>query len=365
MRVKDITLFLEQLAPLPLQEDYDNAGLITGTTEQEISRVLVSLDCTEEVVEEAIREKAGMIISHHPIVFKGLRKLNGKNYVERTVIKAIRNNIALYAIHTNLDHVVEGVNARICLELGIQNPVILSPKKNLIKRLITFCPFEKAEEVRNALFEAGAGHIGNYSECSFNTPGFGTFRGGENTNPYVGEKGERHREDEVKIETVYPFYLESQVLSALFRAHPYEEAAYDILSLENGYRQIGSGMIGELKEEMKALDFMYFVKKQMDASCIRHTELCKETVKKVAVCGGSGSFLLPEAISQGADVFISADFKYHQFFDADHKIIIADIGHYESEQFTTALLVEKMQNKFPTFAVLSSKLNTNPINYLI
>lgn len=365
MKLKELTAHLETIAPLAYQEDYDNAGLIVGQPDQEISAALVSLDCTEAVVDEAIRKGCQLVISHHPIVFKGLKKLNGKNYVERVVMKAIKNDIALYAIHTNFDNVLEGVNKKLCNVLGIQNPVILKQKDGALKKLVTFCPDAHAEKVRQAMFDAGAGWIGNYAECSYNTEGFGTFKAGENTNPFVGQAGKRHTESEVRIETIYPANVEKKVTAALFAAHPYEEVSYDLYPVSNPYPSVGSGMIGELEMELDETQFLSTVKTKLNCKVIKHSDLLGKRIKTVAVCGGSGSFLLPNAIAHGADVFLTADYKYHEFFDADQKILIADVGHFESEQFTQQLLLEIIQKKFPNFALHLTEQNTNPINYFI
>jgi len=365
MKLSQLTAYLESLAPLSYQEDYDNSGLIVGNPDMEIHQALVSLDCTEAIVDEAIAKSCDVIISHHPIVFRGLKKLNGKTYVERVVEKAIKNDIAIYAIHTNLDNVMEGVNTKICEMLELENCRILAPKSGLLKKLVTYVPVEKAEQVRNALFHAGAGDIGNYSECSFNAEGTGTFKGGEDTTPYVGEPGKRHYENEIRIETVYPAAIESKLLMALFLAHPYEEVAYDLYTLSNQHQQVGSGMIGELEEEMTDEEFLFVIKQNMQAKVIRHTALTGKKVKRVAVCGGSGSFLLKHALSAGADFFVTADFKYHEFFDAEGKLVIADIGHFESEQFTVQLLHDIIRKKFTNFAVRLTEINTNPVKYFI
>lgn len=365
MKLSELTAYLESLAPLAYQEDYDNCGLIVGYPDMEITQALVSLDCTEGVVDEAIASGCQVIISHHPIVFKGLKKFNGKTYVERVVQKAIKNDIAIYAIHTNLDHIATGVNARICETLGLTNYRILAPKTSLLKKLVTFVPVSHAEAVRIALFRAGAGHIGNYSDCSFNTEGTGTFKAGENTQPFVGEIDKVQYEPETRIETIYPVNLESKVLKALFTEHPYEEVAYDLYPVTNPYGNVGSGMVGELTEPMDETSFLQMVKHKMKADVIRYTNLRNKPVKTVAVCGGSGSFLLKQAIGAGADVFITADFKYHEFFDAEEKLVIADIGHFESEQFTQNLLVEIINKKFVNFAVRLTGVSTNPIKYLI
>ncbi|MXV14145.1 Nif3-like dinuclear metal center hexameric protein [Hufsiella ginkgonis] len=365
MKLSELTACIESLAPLSYQEDYDNAGLLVGSADSEVNSALISLDCTEDIVDEAIRTGSDLIISHHPIVFKGLKKFNGKTYVERVVMKAIRHNIALYAVHTNLDSIHTGVNAMICEKLGIQEPRILSPKNNLLKKLVTFCPFSQAAQVREALFTAGAGQICDYDSCSYNTDGTGTFRGNENTEPFAGEPGKLHTEPETRIEVIYPITIERNLLKALAAAHPYEEVAYDLYPLANTHPLVGPGMIGNLAEAQDELDFLRFVKSQLGASVIRHTKLLGKKVKKVAVCGGAGGFLLPHAIAAGADVFVTADYKYHEFFDAEEKIVIADAGHFESEQFTQQLLFGIIRKKFPTFALRLTEINTNPINYLI
>ncbi len=364
MKLREITDCIEAFAPLAYQESYDNAGLICGNKNMDITSVLICIDSTEEVIDEAIELGCNLVIAHHPIVFKGLKKFNGANYVERVIIKSIQHNIAIYAAHTNLDNVHNGVNAKIAQKLGLVNCRVLSPHKNILKKLITFCPNDKAENVRKALFEAGAGGIGKYDECSFNSEGFGTFRAGKGTNPFVGEIGKQHKEPEQRIETIFPTYLESKVLKALFSSHPYEEVAYDIYNLNNEVNTLGAGMIGELENDLKEEAFLAFVKEKMHALGIRYTALRNKPIKKVAICGGSGSFLLEVAIKAGADIFISADFKYHQFFDAENRIVIADIGHYESEQYTMELFSDLLKENFNTFALHLSKINTNPINYL-
>jgi dinuclear metal center YbgI/SA1388 family protein len=364
MRLKEITDHLETFAPLAYQESYDNAGLICGSDDMEITGAVICLDSTEAVIDEAIAAGCNLVIAHHPIVFSGLKRFNGKNYVERVIIKALRNNIAVYAAHTNLDNVHNGVSAMIADKLGLTNCSVLDPKSGLLKRLITFCPEDHAESIRKALFETGAGKIGDYDECSFNSNGIGTFRPGERANPFVGEIGKQNKEKETKIEVIYPAHIESRVLKTLFKVHPYEEVAYDLISLTNKNQEVGSGLIGELSPETDEMAFLSLLKTKMKAEGIRYTALRGKKIKKVAVCGGSGSFLLKNAIRAGADVFVTADFKYHQFFDAENQIIIADIGHYESEQYTSELFYDILRKKFSTFALHLSKINTNPINYL-
>jgi len=363
MKIHDITSYLETIAPLSLQESYDNAGLITGNGQWECTGIITSLDVTEEVVLEAIAKKCNLIVAHHPIIFSGLKKITGKNYVEKTIIAAIKNDIAIYAIHTNLDNVLQGVNGRIADKLGLINRKILQPKKDVLKKLITFVPTEKLEEVRNAIFTAGGGQVGNYSECSFAVPGEGTFKGNDQTKPYVGKAGERHTEKETRIEVVFPEWIESSVLKAMISAHPYEEVAYDILSLDNQYQSIGSGLTGELKKPVSEADFLDLLKKAFKLSVVRHTPFRGKKVQKIALCGGSGSFLTEVAIASGADFYVTGDVKYHEFFDANGKLVIADIGHYESEQFTIDLLFDILSEKFLSFAVLKTGIITNPVHY--
>lgn len=362
--INDICRHLENFAPLAYQEPYDNAGLLTGNRHSEVTGVLVAVDVTEAIIKEAVERKCNMVVAHHPFIFSGLKKITGSSYVEKTLIAAIKNDIAVYAFHTNLDNMMEGVSKKICDKIGLVNTKVLAPKSDTLRKLYTFAPNDKAGEIRDALFIAGAGHIGNYANCSFNAEGTGTFRGLENSNPYVGQTGVQHHESETRIEVVFPIHLEKSIIAALIEAHPYEEVAYDIIALENTSSTVGAGMIGNLQEPIGEKEFLNGLKLKMNTQCIRHTQLTGNMVSKVAVCGGSGSFLLPNAIHEGADIFISADFKYHQFFDADKKIVIADIGHYESEQFTTDLIHELLSKKFTNFAVLFTGLSTNPIKYL-
>jgi len=365
MRLKEITRYIESVAPLAFQESYDNAGLIIGQPDDEISGILITLDVTEDILDEAIRKNLNLIIAHHPIIFSGIKKLNGKNYIERCIAKAIKNDIAIYAAHTNLDSVFGGVNSKICEKLVLQNCRILAPTPSFLKKLVTFVPIADAAKVRNAILEAGAGNIGNYDSCSFNQNGNGTFRGNDQTNPYVGEKNQLHTEEETRIETIFPKHIQSKVIQALLQAHPYEEVAYDIYPLDNEYTQAGIGMIGELQEPIDELDFLQKVKDAFKCKVVKHTQLLGKPIRRVAVCGGSGSTYLNMAMAQKADIFISGDFKYHQFFDAENQIIVADIGHYESEQFTKEVFYELLTKKFPKFAVHLSDFNTNPVIYLI
>lgn len=365
MRIKDITQFLEKIAPPQYQESYDNSGLIVGDASAAVTNILVSLDATEDIIDEAIARDCNFVVAHHPIVFKGLKKITGKNYVERTILKAIKNDIAIFAIHTNLDSVLHsGVNTKICEKLGIKNCRILAPKKQILMKLTCFCPKENTQTVLNALHEAGAGQIGNYKNCSFRTEGIGTFEPNEAAKPHIGSANTYEEIAENRIEVIFPTYLEHKILSAMRRAHPYEEVAYYLHTLENDNQEVGAGMIGELDEPIDAINFLQHIKREMQAGVVRYTPPLSMPIKKVAVCGGSGSFLLHNAIAAGADMFITADFKYHEFFDADKKIVIADIGHYESEQYTTELLVDLLRKKIVEKNVFSTQKSTNPVKYM-
>lgn len=365
MKIKDIIAAVELFAAPELQEEYDNAGLITGEESSECTGVLCCLDVNTDIIKEAVENNCNLILAHHPVIFKGLKRITGKSYVEQVVIEAIRKDIAIYACHTNLDNVLLGVNNSFAEKLGLRNIKILSPKPKMLRRLITFAPLEHAEKVRNAVFAAGAGHIGKYAECSFNSIGTGTFKAEEGADPFVGDIGRQHQEQENKIEIVYPFYLETQVVNALVAAHPYEEVAYDIFTMDNVHFGIGAGVIGELEQPVPEQEFLRLLKDAFHLEVIRHTQLRDKPVQKVAVCGGSGAFLIRKAVSAGADFYISADIKYHEFFDAEGKTVVADIGHYESEQYTIGLLQALVLKKFPTFAVLKTKVNTNPVAYFM
>ena len=365
MKISNLISVLENFAPLKLQESYDNSGLIVGDSNMECKGVLLALDTTEEVVADAIAQNCNLIIAHHPIVFKGLKRFNGKNYVERTVMLAIKNDIAIYACHTNLDNVIDGVNGHIADKLGLINRQILQPKSEMIQKLVVFVPKSHLKKVEEALFAVGAGNIGNYSECSFVSEGLGSFKPGPNSNPVVGEHGVRNSENEHKLEVVFPVWLKNQVVKAMKSAHQYEEVAYEIYNLANDYQSVGAGIVGELPSECSESEFLNKIKSVFNVSVVKHTPLLNKSVKKVALCGGSGSFLTPTAIQSGADFYVTSDVKYHEFFDAEGKIVLADIGHFESEQYTIELFDYVLRQNFPNFAVLKTRVNTNPVRYFV
>lgn len=364
MKIKEIVSALEQFAPLPLQDGFDNAGLQIGLTDAEVTGALLCLDVTEAVLNEAITLGCNFIISHHPLIFKGYKSITGKSYVERCIMIAIKNDIVIYSAHTNLDNATGGVNFKIAEKIGLTNVRILEPKDNALLKLVTFVPSAYAEQVRQTLFDAGCGHIGSYDSCSYNLEGEGTFRANEGTHPFCGDIGELHTEREVRIETILPAYKQAEVIKALLSAHPYEEPAFDLYPLNNKWMQSGAGIIGELETSETELDFLKRIKKTFEVGCLRHNKLTGKEVKTVALCGGAGAFLIPLAVKKHADVFITGEIKYHDYFGYDAEILLAEIGHYESEQYTKEIFYTIIRDLFPNFALQLSKVNTNPIKYI-
>lgn len=364
MKIKEIVSALERFAPLPLQDGFDNAGLQIGLTDAETTGALLCLDVTEPVLDEAIAAGYNLVISHHPLIFKGYKSITGKDYVERCILKAIKNDIVIYSAHTNLDNAPGGVNFKIAEKIGLTNVRILDEKENSLVKLVTFVPSAHAETVRKALFDAGCGNIGNYDSCSYNLEGEGTFRAQEGTRPFCGTIGELHHEAEVRIETILPIYKKGEAIRTLIAAHPYEEPAYDIYPLQNSWSQAGSGVIGELETPETELEFLKRIKKTFEVGCLKHNKLSGRLIQRVALCGGAGAFLIPQAVCSGADVFITGEIKYHDYFGRENDILLAEIGHYESEQYTKEIFYSIIRDLFPTFAIQMSKVNTNPIKYL-
>ena len=364
MQIKNIFPILEEMAPLATAEDFDNVGLLVGSAESEITNILVCHDAIETVIDEAIEKNCNLIVCFHPIIFSGLKSITGKNYVERAVLKAIKNEIAIYAVHTALDNDKNGVNKIFCDALGIKNPKILIPKKNFIQKLVTYTIPENAGELRNALFDAGAGNIGNYENCSFNSEGIGTYMGSQDSNPEIGERFEFVENREIKIEVTFEKHLQSKILKALFANHVYEEVAYEVYELQNTHQNIGLGMIGELDSEMDEKTFLEMVRNKMECGALRHSEFTGKNIRKVAVLGGSGSFAIKAAMAAGADAFLTADLKYHDFYQAEGKLLLADVGHFESERYTKNYIVDFLSKKITNFAIILSEINTNPVKYL-
>ncbi|KAA6337210.1 hypothetical protein EZS27_014688 [termite gut metagenome] len=364
MKIKEIICALEQFAPLPLQDDFDNAGLQVGLTEVETTGALLCLDVTEAVIDEALTFNLNLIISHHPLIFRGYKSITGKDYVERCILKAIKHDIVIYSAHTNLDNAFGGVNFKIAEKIGLKDVQILSPKEENLLKLITYTPFSHADKVREALFSVGCGSIGNYNSCSYNSKGEGTFRATERATPFCGHIGEMHSEDEIKIETVLPFYKKPEAIKALIETHPYEEPVYDFYPLQNTWKQAGAGIIGSLAIAEPELEFLKRIKDTLKITCLKHNKPVRHLIQKVALCGGAGAFLLPQAIRNKADAFITGEMKYHDYFGHETEILIAETGHYESEQYTTEIFRTVIKETFPDFTLHISKINTNPIKYL-
>lgn len=364
MKINEILEVLEAMAPLAYAEDFDNTGLLTGNPNTDCTGILVCHDALEEVIDEAVKKNCNLVVCFHPIIFKGLKSLTGRDYVERAVIKAIRNDIAIYSVHTALDNHRRGVNKIICDTLGLTNTKILIPKEKFIRKLVTYTVADNFVELRNALFDAGAGQIGNYDDCSFSSKGIGTYMGNENSNPEIGNRFEFVQSEEIKLEVTFEKHQQAAILKALFAAHLYEEVAYEIYELENAHQHIGLGMIGDLPQPTGAREFLMEVRDKMQCGGIRHSALMDKPVERIAVLGGSGAFAIPHAIRAGADVLVTADLKYHDYYQAEGKIVLADIGHYESERFTKNYIVDFLKKKIPNFAIILSELNTNPVKYL-
>lgn len=363
MTIKEISNILEQWAPLSQAEDFDNVGLLVGDNATTVSNILVAHDALEHIVEEAVSKNCNLIVCFHPIIFSGLKQLTGSNYVERAVIKAIKNDVAIYAIHTALDNMPKGVSYAMAQALQLEQPKILIPKKKTLYKLTTYVPHAFAKALKQSLFAAGAGNIGNYDECSFSVNGSGTYRAGEDTSPFAGKQGKQHTEEETQLHLTFEKHSKKTVLKALLDNHPYEEVAYEITALENNNQHRGMGMIGTVSNPMTQRDFLALIKSTFKTGGVRHSALLDKKVKKVAVLGGSGAFGIAAAIAQGADAYVTADLKYHDYYKAENQILLTDVGHYESERFTKTLIADYLTEKIRNFAVLLSDKNTNPINY--
>lgn len=364
MKLKTIVDLLNTYAPPAFQESYDNSGLSIGDAECEVTGILITLDITPDVLKEAEAKHCNLVISHHPLIFRPVKSLTGKTVQEQIIIQAIRSNLCIFSLHTNLDSIAGGVNTVLADQIGLANQKILRPRKGLLKKLVTFCPDSHAEQVRQAIFSAGAGMIGNYDSCSFNASGTGTFKPNVNARPFVGETAKLHFEPEIRIETIFPGHLENAIKSALIESHPYEEVAYDIYPIENEFPLAGSGVIGELKRESSFGNFLQLIKEKLNLSHVRYVEGKSKKINKVAVCGGSGTFLIADALAARCDAFITADIKYHDFQDAAGQLHLIDAGHFETEILSRDLIKNILSEKFPKFAVHTSMVNTNPIKFM-
>lgn len=365
MTIQKVIAEIEKHIAMPQAEDFDNVGLLCGLPERNVSGILVCHDALENVVDEAIQRNCNLIVCFHPIIFSGLKSLTGKNYVERAVLKAIENKVAIYAIHTAFDNDYYGVNAGICNLLGLKNLKILQPKKNNLKQLNVYVPKDYSEKVKEALFSAGAGNIGFYDECSFKVEGKGTFRPTEGSNPFSGEQNVRENADEDMISVIFESFKQNQLIAAMKSAHPYEEVAHQIYQIDNENQYSGLGMYGEFETEMDEREFMSFVKEKFNLNIIKHSDFNQKKIRRVGVLGGSGASGIKAALSKKCDAYLTGDLKYHDYFLAESKMLICDIGHYESEQLVSQQLFEILSQKFSTFAILKSSEKTNPVNYFL
>jgi len=362
-KLLDLMRVLEAAAPLAYQESYDNAGLQCGDPQLEVRGVLIALDCTPAVVDEAIRRGCNVVVAHHPLIFKPLKRLTGANEVEQTLLKAIRHDVALYAAHTNLDNVRHGVNRKLAEKLGLRNLRILDPKPGLLGKLITYVPPTHTEAVLQALYAAGAGHIGDYAQCSFRSEGTFTFTPGADTTPFSGQRGQPHTGPEDRVEVLLPLHLQAAALQALREAHPYEEVAYELIKLENVHQEVGSGMVGELPEPLPPAEFRQRLRAALGVPVVKHTEF-EPLISTVALCGGAGSFLIGKARAAGAQAYVTGDLKYHEYFGAEGRLMLCDVGHFESEQFTGEIFRDLLADKFGrTFALFIAETLTNPVRY--
>ena len=365
MTIQKVITEIEKHIAISQAEDFDNVGLLCGLPERNVSGILVCHDALENIVEEAIHRNCNLIVCFHPIIFSGLKSLTGKNYVERAVLKAIENKVAIYAIHTAFDNDFHGVNAGICNLLGLKNLKILQPKKDNLKQLNVYVPNDHSENVKEALFSAGAGNIGFYDECSFKIEGKGTFRPIEGSSPFSGEQNIRENADEAMISVIFESFKQNQIVAAMKAAHPYEEVAHQIYQLENDNQYSGLGMYGEFETEVDENYFLNLVKEKFNLNIIKHSDLNNKKIRRVGVLGGSGASGIKAALSKKCDAYLTGDLKYHDYFLAESKMLICDIGHYESEQLVSQQLFEILSQKFSTFAVLKSSEKTNPVNYFL
>lgn len=362
-KISEVIACIEQMAPLAYQESWDNSGVQVGDVSQEVKSVLLCVDITEATLNEAIERGANLVISHHPLIFKGIKKLIGRNYIERVIIKAIQHNIVLYSAHTNMDKCMGGVNFRIAQKLGLKNIRVLAPEENYLYKVVTYVPHEFAEAVRQAMWMAGAGTIGAYDCCSYSSEGSGTFRASEGCKPFVGEIDKLHTEPELRIEMIVPKDKIDRVVAAIHAAHPYEEPAIDVLPLANEYNRMGLGCVGDLENEITENAMLQYIRKKLGVQYIRHTKTTDKKVSRVALCGGSGAEFLSLAMREKAGIYITADVKYHDFFNAENQIVIADIGHFESEQCIKEVFYEQISKNFINFAILMAECDKSPVQY--
>ncbi|WP_371370673.1 Nif3-like dinuclear metal center hexameric protein [Sporomusa aerivorans] len=342
VKCRDIIAEVEQLAPKHFAESWDNVGLLIGRPDQDIHKVLVTLDVDTAVVEEAIAVQADMIVAHHPLLFKGLTRIRTDSPQGNMLASLIKKDVAVYAAHTNLDSAPGGVNDVLARKLNLRNVVPLTTVyQEKLHKLVVFVPVSHVETVRAAMTAAGAGHIGNYSHCTFQTQGVGTFLPLAGTSPYIGEQNKLEYVEEYRLETIIPLSIRSQVVSAMLAAHPYEEVAYDDYLLQNTGPGSGLGRVGELSQPLTLADFINQIKSALCIQSLKAAGPTKTFIQKVAVCGGSGASLIKNAITAGADVLVTGDVKYHEAQEAIAAgLNIIDAGHFATEQPVVECLVE-------------------------
>lgn len=354
---------IEQWAPFSWQESYDNAGLILGDPDRNVTEALVCFDVTPEVVDEAVRIGAGLIVSHHPAIFKGIKRINPASRLGYMIKQSLCHDIAWCALHTNLDNTLNGVNSYLCEQLGLKDVQPLAPLQDIYGKLQVYVPEAYAEKLRQALAEAGCGAGARYDACSYSSRGEGRFRAGSQAHPFSGQIGELHCEAECKIECLYPLHKTRQVLDVLRTNHPYEEPAFDLLPLRNEATGQGAGAIGNLQESMQETELLDKLKELTGTHCIRHSGFRGRKIRRIALCGGSGGSFIGNACARQADAYITGDLKYHDFADAGSGTWLVDIGHFESEKFAMELIFRFIRKNFPNFAVSISEQARNPVSF--
>lgn len=368
MIVKELIKYLEDWAPPGAAWEKDNVGLLVGSGDEKIENIFLSLELTGEVLEQALKKNCNFIFTHHPLIFNPVKNLDvNKNPNSKLIYKLIKNDINLFSAHTNLDFTKDGVSFTLAKKLKLNKITFLKNEESNQFKVVVFLPETNLDEVASAMFNQGAGIIGEYNNCSFRTNGIGTFKGSANSNPFIGKKENFEKANEVRLEVLVDSWKLNKVINAMLKSHPYEEPAYDIYPLRNKNVNYGAGAIGELDNEMNVNEFLKHVEKSLLLSNFRFVNGNKRRIKKVAVCGGSGSELLNDAISKNADVFITADIKYHTFHDAKNKILLIDAGHYETEVVILKIVEEKIKKlikeKKENIKVYKYSSSTNPVKF--
>lgn len=358
---------MERWAPLALASERDNSGLQIGSGQQRVTKILVTLDLNSNVIDEAHQKKADLIISHHPLLFHALRSVNPDEHIGSIVTSCVKYGIAIYSAHTNLDFTQNGVSTTLALKLGLSRIEPLMKNQRVSKKIVVFVPHDYIDRVRHAMMEAGAGTIGNYTDCSFAAHGIGTFKPTPNATPFIGTIGKLERVNEARLEMLSPSWKLEAVIAAMKRAHPYEEIAYDIYNRVNTEADYGVGAIGTLSHPMKPRQFLTHVADTLRIPSLRYSGNPQQMISVVAVCGGSGSDLLSTAAQHGADAFVTADISYHRFMEKHHSILFIDAGHYETEVPVVPIICKYLKQNLTdsTIEVIKSKTMKNNVQYFI